>query len=123
LPELLIINTIEIMRKFKQITTSIALATMMLLGSSCATLFSGQLTEGQKQRPAPGEDARKVKWELVAVNAIVFFPIGLVGIPIDFATGAIYRPKRNEYGAKIMTKAQEKAYEARIAKEIEGSNE
>ena len=72
--------------------------------SSCATVFSGKLTEHQKTRPAPGEPKREIKWELVVVDAVLFFPYGLVGLGIDFATGAIYRPLRDQNGYKIQYK-------------------
>lgn len=70
-------------------------------------------------RPEPTEQKRDVKWELVLVNSLTFFPAGLiVGNVVDFVSGAIYRPVRNEYGTKLMTKAEEKAYRNRVSEEI-----
>lgn len=69
----------------------IALATLMLSSSlfSCATVFGGRVTAHQKQRPVPGEPTRQVRVGALIAD-ILLFP--LVSIPVDFATGAIYKP-------------------------------
>lgn len=79
------------MKSFKKIT-SLALATLLLAGSltSCATVFGGKVAESQKRRPAPGESRREIKVGALIAD-ILLFPI--VSLPVDFATGAIYKPK------------------------------
>ncbi|GAB3178042.1 hypothetical protein GCM10027291_42880 [Telluribacter humicola] len=67
------------------------MAAVMLAGSmtSCATVFGGQITENQKRRPAEGESRREVRIGALVAD-ILLFP--LISIPVDFATGAIYKP-------------------------------
>lgn len=79
------------MKSLRQITL-LALATLLLAGSltSCATVFGGRVTESQKRRPAPGEQRRQVRAGTLIAD-ILLFP--LVSIPVDFATGAIYKPQ------------------------------
>ncbi len=84
----------------KKVIVTSALSAMLMF-SSCATVFSGRLTDHQKNKPLPGEPKREVKWELVATDVILFFPYGLIGLGVDFLTGAIYRPLRDNYGRKI----------------------
>ncbi|WP_080241625.1 hypothetical protein [Spirosoma rigui] len=80
------------MKSRKKITL-VALAALSLAGSlsSCATVFGGRVTADQKMRPAAGEPQRKVRVGALVAD-ILLFP--LVSIPVDFATGAIYQPKR-----------------------------
>jgi len=69
------------------------LLTALTLGSSltsCATVFGGRVTESQKRRPMPGEPQRRVRAGALVAD-ILLFP--LISIPVDFATGAIYKPK------------------------------
>lgn len=70
----------------------LALAALTLSGSlsSCATVFGGRVTAEQKRKPAPGEERRQVRVGALVAD-ILLFP--LVSIPVDFATGAIYKPK------------------------------
>jgi hypothetical protein len=56
--------------------------------TSCATVFDGHITESQKRRPAKGEPRRDVKIGALIAD-ILLFP--LVSLPVDFATGAIYK--------------------------------
>jgi hypothetical protein len=57
--------------------------------SSCATIVGGQVTESQRRKPLPGEQARQIKVGALVADAFFF---GGLGILIDFATGAIYKP-------------------------------
>jgi hypothetical protein len=81
------------MKSLRKITLA-ALAAITLTSSlsSCATVFGGRVTPDQKMRPAAGEPQRKVRVGALVAD-ILLFP--LVSIPVDFATGAIYQPKRN----------------------------
>ncbi|WP_247237151.1 hypothetical protein [Telluribacter sp. SYSU D00476] len=79
------------MKSLKKLSVS-ALAAIMLAGTmtSCATVFGGKVTESQKRRPAPGESRREVRVGALVAD-ILLFP--LISIPVDFATGAIYKPR------------------------------
>ena len=61
----------------------------MLELSSCATIMGGQVTESQRRKPLPGEQSRQIKVGALIADAVFF---GGIGILIDFATGAIYKP-------------------------------
>lgn len=79
------------MQTFKKFCL-LALAALIVCGSlsSCATVFGGRVTDHQKRKPAPGEQRRPVRVGALIAD-ILLFP--LVSIPVDFATGAIYKPK------------------------------
>ena len=62
---------------------------LLLEMSSCATIVGGQVTESQRRKPLPGEQARQIKVGALVADAFFF---GGLGILIDFATGAIYKP-------------------------------
>ncbi|GHB75312.1 hypothetical protein [Persicitalea jodogahamensis] len=72
--------------------TLLVLAAITVAGSlsSCATVFGGKVVESQKRRPAQGEPRREVKVGMLVAD-ILLFP--LVSLPVDFATGAIYKPR------------------------------
>lgn len=76
------------LRKF----TLVGLAALTLSGSltSCATLFGGRITASQKHKPQAGEPTRQIRVGALIAD-ILLFP--LVSLPVDFATGAIYKPK------------------------------
>lgn len=57
--------------------------------SSCATLFGGKVTEYQKTKPAPGEPKRELRIGALVADVLLFLP----SLAVDFATGAIYKPK------------------------------
>lgn len=59
----------------------------MLLFSSCGTIWGGHLTKCQSEK-LEGE-RRKIS-PLVLAGDIIFFP--MISLPVDFGTGAIYRP-------------------------------
>jgi hypothetical protein len=80
------------MKSLKKFTL-LAMATLTLSGSlsSCATIFGGRVTAHQKHKPQAGEPTRQVRVGALIAD-ILLFP--LVSIPVDFATGAIYKPKQ-----------------------------
>jgi len=57
--------------------------------TSCATIVGGQVTESQRRKPFPGEQSRQIRVGALIADAVFF---GGLGILIDFATGAIYKP-------------------------------
>ena len=67
--------------------TVIGLVAIMF--SSCATVFGGPVTAHQKTKPQPGEQQREVRVVALIADIILFLP----GTIVDFATGAIYKPK------------------------------
>lgn len=75
------------MRKFRN-SILVIMASLML--SSCATVFGGKVTQHQKTKPAPGEVQREVRVVALIADIILFWP----GAVVDFATGAIYKPKK-----------------------------
>ncbi|QMU31154.1 hypothetical protein [Adhaeribacter radiodurans] len=74
------------MRKLKQALCILMACTML---SSCATLFGGKVTEYQKTRPAAGEPQRELRIGAFIADLLIFWP----SLAVDFATGAIYKPK------------------------------
>ena len=74
------------MKKMKNVFAFGLIAIMM---SSCATIFGGKVTESQKRKPQPGEQQREVRVVALIADIILFCP----GLIVDFATGAIYKPK------------------------------
>ena len=75
------------MRKMKKL---LAIGFIAIMLSSCATLFGGKVTAYQKTKPGPGEQQRDVRVVALIADIIIFAP----GLIVDFATGAIYRPKK-----------------------------
>ena len=67
---------------------AIALLVAALLFQSCATVFTSKITPYQKTPPKVGEPKREIQYGFLIAD-ILLLPIGLA---IDFATGAIYRP-------------------------------
>lgn len=74
------------MKKMKKL---IAVGFIALMLSSCATVFGGPVTAHQKTKPAPGEPQRDVRVVALIADILLFAP----GLIVDFATGAIYKPK------------------------------
>ena len=70
------------------IKTAFALAILASM-SSCATVLGGRVTEYQRTKPVPGKPAREIRGAALIADVILFWP----GAIIDFATGAIYRPR------------------------------
>ena len=75
------------MRKMKKL---LAIGFIAIMMSSCATLFGGKVTAYQKTKPGPGEQQRDVRVVALIADIIIFAP----GLIVDFATGAIYKPKK-----------------------------
>ena len=83
----LIINiNFEKMKKLKNI---IAIGLLALMMSSCATVFGGKITASQKTKPQAGEQQREIRVGALIADILLFFP----GVIVDFATGAIYKPR------------------------------
>lgn len=74
----------------KRLKNLIALVFVTLMLSSCATLFGGPVTTHQKTKPGPGEPQRDVRVVALIADIILFAP----SLVVDFATGAIYKPKQ-----------------------------
>ena len=68
---------------------SVAIAFVALMMSSCATVFGGKVNAHQKRKPGPGEQQREVRVVALIADIILFAP----GLIVDFATGAIYKPR------------------------------
>lgn len=62
---------------------------ILLLTTSCATLLGGPVEAYQKRKPNPGEPQREVRVVALIADLVLFMP----GTIVDFATGAIYKPK------------------------------
>lgn len=75
--------------KMKKIMLLLCTIVLLLEMSSCATIVGGQVTDSQRRKPLPGEQARQIKVGALVADALFF---GGLGILIDFATGAIYKP-------------------------------
>ncbi|MDB9954587.1 hypothetical protein OAD49_03390 [Flavobacteriaceae bacterium] len=73
----------------KRMKNVVAIGLVALMMTSCATVFGGKVTDHQKTRPAAGEQQREVRVGALIVDILLFWP----GTIVDFATGAIYRPK------------------------------
>ena len=74
------------MFKFRQLLAFGLIATTL---SSCATVFGGRITDYQRTKPLPGQPQREVR---VAALILDIFLVGALGVVVDFATGAIYKP-------------------------------
>jgi hypothetical protein len=80
------------MRKaFTKTMLVIAFGATLLMGTSCATVFGGRVTDYQRTKPAPGEPARKVRAVALICDILLFWP----GVGVDFLTHAIYKPSGN----------------------------
>ena len=60
-----------------------------ILFSSCGVIFGGKITKCQYEK-LEGE-RRKIR-PAALIGDIVMLPFAVISIPVDFATGAIYRP-------------------------------
>lgn len=75
------------MKKLRNVITIGLVAIMM---SSCATIFGGKVSAHQKTKPLAGEQQRQVRVGALIADILLFWP----GTIVDFATGAIYKPKK-----------------------------
>ena len=71
-------------------TKVIAVGLIAIMFSSCATVFGGKVTQYHKTKPGPGETQREVRVGALIADIVLFWP----GAIVDFATGAIYKPKK-----------------------------
>lgn len=74
----------------KKMKNAIAIGLIVIMMSSCATVFGGKVTAYQKTTPVAGEQQRPVRVVALIADILLFWP----GTIVDFATGAIYRPKK-----------------------------
>lgn len=79
-------HQIYMMKKLLRITFILFLTLSM---AGCATLLGDPITQHQKTKPLPGEPQREVRVIALIADIVLFLP----GTIVDFATGAIYRPK------------------------------
>ncbi len=75
------------MKKMKSV---IAIGMVALMMTSCATVFGGKVSTYQKTKPKAGEQQRQVRVGALIADILLFWP----GAIVDFATGAIYKPKK-----------------------------
>ncbi len=75
------------MHKLRQI---VAFGLLTVSASSCATILGGPITDYQKTKPAAGQPQREVRVGALVADILL---TGIIGTGIDFATGAIYKPK------------------------------
>lgn len=73
-----------------KMTKVIAVGLIAIMFSSCATVFGGKVTQYQKTKPEPGAPQREVRVGALIADILLFWP----GTIVDFATGAIYKPKK-----------------------------
>lgn len=64
------------------------LTSMILLTTSCATVFGGRVSDCQRTRPAAGQPTRQIR-AVALIADILLMPVGAI---VDFLTGAIYKP-------------------------------
>mgnify|MGYP000194344702 CR=1 FL=1 len=74
----------------KKVTKIVAIGIIALTMTNCATVFGGKVSSYQKTKPLPGEQQRPVRVGALIADIILFWP----GTIVDFATGAIYKPKK-----------------------------
>lgn len=67
----------------------LAVVLIALTMTNCATVFGGRVTSYQKTKPVAGEQQRPVRVVALIADIVLFWP----GAIVDFATGAIYKPK------------------------------
>lgn len=75
------------MKRLKNL--AIVFITSLIL-TSCATVFGGKVTSHQKIKPKPGQEQRQIRAVALIADILLFWP----GAIVDFATGAIYKPKK-----------------------------
>jgi len=76
----------------KKIFNLLAIVTVAIMMSSCATILGGEVSECQRTKPAEGQPARAIRGGALIADILLFWP----GAIVDFATGAIYQPCYNK---------------------------
>jgi magnesium-transporting ATPase (P-type) len=74
--------------KFKGMVALLLAVT--ILSSSCATILGGSRTTYQVTKPKDGEPQRQIRAGYLIADVLL---TGVLGVIIDFATGAIYKPE------------------------------
>jgi hypothetical protein len=74
------------MLRLRQLTALCLIASSL---SGCATVFGGHITDYQRTKPLPGQPQREVRVGALVADILL---VGLLGVGVDFATGAIYKP-------------------------------
>lgn len=74
----------------KKMKTLIAALLIMNVFSGCAAILGGKRTSYQTVKPKDGEPQRQVRVGYIVADV---FLTGALGLIIDFATGAIYKPE------------------------------
>lgn len=73
----------------KKIFKASLICFLALSMTGCATVFGGRITDYQKTKPLPGQPQREIRVAALIADILLFLP----GTIVDFATGAIYRPR------------------------------
>lgn len=73
----------------RQLKTAFCMMMAIVMLSSCATILGGQRTAYQTHKPSDGQPQRQVRVGYIIADAVL---TGALGLVIDFATGAIYKP-------------------------------
>jgi hypothetical protein len=81
------------MSDLKKIIACLVLIVSIFYFSSCATIFGGPITTYQKTKPSPGEPKREIRPVPFILDIITLY--GIIGLVVDFADGAIYKPNNN----------------------------
>ena len=76
------------MNKYR-LTVLCCLLVLVLGCSSCGLLWGGELTSCQTAKPLGGR--REIR-KAVLIGDILVFPLIVISLPVDFKTGAIYKP-------------------------------
>ena len=83
--------------KMKKTIKNTLIATM-LLGAlslqSCATILGGRVSDCQRTKPNRGEPTRKIRVAALICDVVL---TGVVGVGIDFLTGAVYKPCKTKH--------------------------
>ena len=76
------------MKKIKIQLLGVCFLAIILL-PSCATILGGKVTQSQRTKPDAGQPQREIRIGFLVADILLFVP----GLIVDFATGAIYKPK------------------------------
>ncbi len=82
------------------------LLSVTILSSSCATILGGSRTAYQTTKPKDGEPQRQVRVGYIIADALL---TGILGLVVDFATGAIYKPEPTTKAAPASTEVKKSA--------------
>lgn len=91
----------------------VAGAALLLLNTSCATVLGGPVNDYQTTKPAPGEPQREIRVGALIADFILWGPIG---VAVDFATGAIYKPAPSVKQPVLTREEQKRAWQEKRAR-------